>query len=87
MSSVLMLTSAVWMLTHPCADWARLTKTLTVNIFRSVTPFDEPFMPLEILRHALRDDVIFLSFEDFEFFPFLICRGHSEPPGTLLKLL
>jgi hypothetical protein len=44
------------------ADWARLTKTLTVNIFRSVTLFDEPFTSLEILRRALHDDVGFTKF-------------------------
>jgi hypothetical protein len=31
------------------ADWARLTKTLTMNIFQSVTPFDDPFFSLERL--------------------------------------
>jgi hypothetical protein len=30
-------------------DWPCLTATLTVNIFQTVTPFDESFALLEIL--------------------------------------
>jgi hypothetical protein len=44
------------------ADWSWLTASLTVNIFQTITPFDEPFAPLEILRHALRDHAIFTEF-------------------------
>jgi hypothetical protein len=43
-------------------DLPCLTTTLTVNIFQSVTLFDESFAPLEILRHALHDHAIFTEF-------------------------
>jgi hypothetical protein len=46
----------------PPADWPCLTATLTVNIFQTVTLFDEPFAPLEILRRALHDHAIFTEF-------------------------
>jgi hypothetical protein len=44
------------------ADFSWLTTYLTVNIFQTITLFDELFAPLEILRHALRDHVIFTKF-------------------------
>jgi hypothetical protein len=43
-------------------DWSWLTTSFTVNIFETVTPFDEPFILLEILRRALRDHAIFNEF-------------------------
>jgi hypothetical protein len=44
------------------ADWSWLTVSLTTNIFQTVTLFDEPFAPLEILQRALRDHAIFTKF-------------------------
>jgi hypothetical protein len=44
------------------ADWSWLTASLTVNIFQTVTPFEESFDSLEILRRALRDHAIFTKF-------------------------
>jgi hypothetical protein len=43
-------------------DLPCLTMTLTANIFQSITSFDEPFVPLEILRHTLHDHAIFTEF-------------------------
>jgi hypothetical protein len=43
-------------------DLPCLTTTLTVNIFQSVTLFDESFVSLEILRCALHDHAIFTEF-------------------------
>jgi hypothetical protein len=43
-------------------DLPYLTATLTVNIFQSVTPFDETFTPLENLRRSLNDHVISMDF-------------------------
>lgn len=43
-------------------DLPCLTTTLTMNIFESVTLFDESFVPLESLQHALHDHAIFNEF-------------------------
>jgi hypothetical protein len=44
------------------ANWPCLIATLTEDIFQTVTPFDNPFAPLEILRHALCDHVVLTKF-------------------------
>jgi hypothetical protein len=44
------------------ANWSWLTASLTMNIFQTITSFDESFVPLEILRRALRDHAIFTEF-------------------------
>jgi hypothetical protein len=56
------------------ADWSWLTASLTTNIFQTVTPFDEPFAPLESLQRALRDHAIFTRvLGTLNFFPFSVC--------------
>jgi hypothetical protein len=40
-------------------DLPCLTTTLTANIFQTVTPFDDTFASLEILRCDIRDHVVF----------------------------
>jgi hypothetical protein len=57
-----MLTSTVWMMMWPVANLPCLIATLTANIFQTVTLFDEPFVPLKILQHALHDHAIFTEF-------------------------
>jgi len=72
-----MLTSSVLILMQQyiCwlipANWAMLTKTLTANIFWSVTSFDESFTLLEIFTSALHDDANFIEFCGLWIFPFL----------------
>jgi hypothetical protein len=56
-------------------DFPYLTATLTVNIFQSVTLFDELFASLEILRHALHDHAIFIEFWDFLIFSLSLSAG------------
>jgi hypothetical protein len=57
-----MLTSTVQMMKWPPANWPYLTATLTMNIFKIVTLFDESFASLESLRHTIHDHVIFTEF-------------------------
>jgi hypothetical protein len=45
-------------------DLPYLTTTLIVNIFQSVTLFDDMFSPLEILQRTLHDHAIFTEFWD-----------------------
>jgi hypothetical protein len=52
-------------------DLPCLTTILTVNIFQSVTLFDEPFVSLEILQCTLQDHAIFTQFWELEFFLFI----------------
>jgi hypothetical protein len=54
---------------------------LTANIFQSVTPFDEPFASLEILRRALRDHAIFTEFWE------LLIFSLSLSAGAILSIL
>jgi hypothetical protein len=42
--------------------WPCLTITLTLNIFQTVTLFDDSFALLEILRCALHDHVVLTDF-------------------------
>jgi hypothetical protein len=59
-----MLTSNVSSMDDDVApiDLPCLTTILTANIFQSVTLFDEPFSPLEILRCDLHDHAMFTEF-------------------------